>query len=206
MKTKVYIVTKQEFEGSRRKLGFISKINNDLYYDFLLLDGSHDSYHKDGSEWRTSPATNGKAKKQREHVPLANFTGMHQLGMIMLTKDTIPLYPPIKESDFKKANIFEIDIDRFPSDSLNILIEMIEQNKSLVSNQDTKPPENAVVSIIKDFSPWIIISILGHDNNLLVKSEENGFVVNHINKRYSANVEGAEYLYESYTKDAFKKK
>lgn len=198
MRKKICIVTKAKYDGERRSLGFITRLNNDLYYDFSMLKGNHSSYHKDGSEWRTSIATDQRAVKQKEHIPLGDFSGFYPLETSMLLKDSIPFLPKIRERDLKKSIIFEVDIDRFPSSALNIVLEIIEPNKSLQINEDTQPPPNAVVSVIEDFSPWVIITVLGHEHNLLTVPTSTGFIAKHFNKRYSVNVEGGNYSYEAY--------
>lgn len=61
-KNKIYIITKNKYDGHCRTIGFIRDLGKNIYYDFFShdvqlktkKDGSHYSYHEDGSIWRTS--------------------------------------------------------------------------------------------------------------------------------------------------------
>lgn len=70
-------------------------------------------------------------------------------------------------------------------------------------NEDTKLPNNAVTTIRKEIEPWIIFTILGYEDNLLIKPMDNGFIVNHFNKRFTANEMGKEYYSESIPLETF---
>ncbi|MDD5401097.1 MAG: hypothetical protein PHQ93_07925 [Sulfurimonas sp.] len=200
MKKEMYIITKNEYDGEKRVIGYFKRINNDLYYDVGSLNGSHNSYHRDGSEWRTS--YDGKKRKIIESVPLSDFKGFHPLGIVMFTKELIPLFPKAKQKHINKA-LLEIDIDRFPSNTFNLVIEIIEPFKNLVINEDTQYPSDAIVSIRKEMDPWVIFTILGHDNNLLITPSSGGFTLNHFNKRYTANAKDKQYNYEAINKELY---
>lgn len=202
MSKKFYIITKDEYDGSRRVLGYFEKRNNDLYYDIGSINGSHNSYHRDGSEWRTT--LDGKKKKITEHIPLGGFKGFHPLGIVMFTKELLSSFPKAKEKHINKK-LLEIDFSRYPSDIINLVLEIIEPEKELAINEDTVSPLNAVTTIRKEIEPWLIFTILGHDDNLLIKPDGNGYIVNHFNKRFSANEKNKEYYGESIPIETYKK-
>ena len=94
MSKKLYIITKDEYDGAKRVLGFFEKRNNDLYYDIGSLNGSHNSYHKDGSEWRTT--LDGKKNKITTHIPLGDFKGFYPLSIEMFSKELLSSFPIAK--------------------------------------------------------------------------------------------------------------
>ncbi len=102
MNKKIYIITKDKYLGHQRTLGFFMFLNDDLYYDFGSIKGSHSSYHKDGSQWRTSLATTfatgKKAVKEGQHLPLVSFKGYLNLGVVYLSKNIIPKLHQVKKS------------------------------------------------------------------------------------------------------------
>lgn len=200
MKKKLYIITKDKYDGSKKVLGFFERRNNDLYYDIGSVSGSHNSYHKDGSEWRTS--YNGKKTKISEHISLSSFQGFHPLGVVMFQKSLLPLFQEVKQKHINNT-LLEIDFSRFPSDVINLVLEIIEPEKELQINEDTKFPDNAVHTIRKQLNPWIIFTILGHENNLLVIPNDNGFTVKHYNKRFTVNDKDGQYFSEASSKNIF---
>lgn len=207
MPKKIYIITKEKYSGHQRKIGFFVFLNNDLYYDFGLTDGSHNSYHKDGSQWRTSPVTGGKAKKEGGHTPLADFTGIFNLGIAGISKNIIPKLPKVKQRYFNKKHItYEIDLDTYPSDQINIVSEIIEPGYIIpLSEKEKSYPLESTVKTFDETNPWLILTTLGHDHNLLAKQNKTGVTVNHINDRFTLNKKGQEYSTESYAGSIFEK-
>lgn len=204
MNQKIYIVTKNKYFGHRRTLGFFRFQNEDLYYDFGALKGSHNSYHRDGSQWRTSLATDGKPKKEKEHIPLKEFSGLFNLGTICISKNIITKFPKIKQRYFNKHITYKIDLDELPSEHINIICELIEPNYNipLAEEQKSYPPK----SIIKTFTntnPWLNLTILGHEDNLMIVPEKTGFKLNDFNDRFSVNKKGNSYSAESYSNKAY---
>ncbi|MCJ7481871.1 MAG: hypothetical protein MUO31_02790 [Thermodesulfovibrionales bacterium] len=198
--TKLFIITKNQYSGNQRKIGFFRFQNNDLYFDFGMFNGSHTSYHRDGSIWRTSPVTGGKAKKEDQRVPIGNFKGFYNLGVILFTKRSLSNLPMVKQRDFKKHITYEIDIESLPSPSINIVSELIEPGYIFpLPTEEFSPPPNAISKVFTELTPWISLTILGHPNNLLVVPGTDGFTVKHFNKRFSAGGKGNVYSHEAYS-------
>ena len=204
MKARLVLATKQEVEGTRRKLGWFSRTPTDLYFDVGgLFLGSHMSYHKDGNIFRTSPATGNRASFEMNHLPLADFEGWHQLGVSMIQKYAIASQPHLKPRDEKgRSRIYEVDLNAYPSDTLNLILELLHpDSEHLLDIKDLQPPPDADLAVLRDFMPWVVLTILGHNHNLLVRPADDGFVVSHYNERYSANRPGQKYRYEAYKND-----
>lgn len=204
MKKKLILATKQKISDSQRKLAWFSRQKNGLYFEVAgFFMGSHTSYHKDGNVFRTSPLTQKKAVLSQRHIPLADFKGWYQLGKGMIRKQALSKNPEVKARDLKgKTTIQEINIDDYPSETLNLFVEMIEPGRlELINNPSLAPPSDAGVYILKAFDPWIIVTILGHDHNLLIRPKEDGVMLSHFNERFTANKPGEKYLLEAYKMD-----
>ena len=160
------------------------------------------SYHRDGKIFRTSPATIYQAKKEYlgKYLPLDNFKGWYQLGTSMIAKSELLKNPCLKERDRKKAlTLQEVDLKAYPSEIINIVVEFLEPSKrELLTSEDVAPPPDATMLVIDSIQPWIVLTILGHEHNLLIKPSEDGFTVSHFNTRYSTNLPGVQYKYEAY--------
>ena len=198
---KLYLITKQKVANAQRKLAFFSKQPKGLYFEvggFFI--GSHTSYHCDGNIFMTSPATNNKPRFQGRYLAFDKFEGCYQLGTSMITKESIGGKPVVRDRDFRRGTvIYEVNLDLFPSITVNLVVEFIEPNKeNLLQLPNIAPPLNAKVYLIKEIEPWIVLTILGHDENLLIKPNADGFFVRHINTRYSTNQSGVNYTYEAY--------
>ncbi len=205
VKQKYIIATKQKISGYHRKLAWFSFHGNDLYYaTSVIIDGSHSSYHKDGSIWRTSPATSKKAKLTKKHYPLCQLQGWFNLDFGMLLKSALCNSPELRNRD-QKHQISYVDIDEFPSETLNLVVDLLEPGRQeLFLADDMLPPKDAQVIEIKSTDPWLFVTILGHDHNLLVSpydADFKGITCRHFNKRYSANAPGKRYGFEAYKKD-----
>jgi hypothetical protein len=128
---KIYIVSKQRFDGHQRKIAFFQPQPKGLYFDlggFFL--GSHTSYHVDGNIFRTSPATENHPRPDGSHLPLDNFKGWYQLGTSMIKKDSISNKPMVRQRDIKKdIYILEIDLDEFPANTINLVVELLEPGR-----------------------------------------------------------------------------
>lgn len=201
METRIVLATKQQIDGATRKLGWFSRSITDLYFEvggFFL--GSHTSYHKDGNIFRTSPATDNRPSLEKQHLPLADFQGWHQLGIFMLQKSVLPTQPPLKSRDQKgRSQVHEIDIDAYPSETLNFVVELIDpDSQELLLIEQLQPPSDAQVEVFRVFQPWLVLTTMGHDDNLLVRPSHDGFILSHFNNRYSASRPGQQYRYEAY--------
>lgn len=184
-------------------MAWFSVHKSDLYYEMAgFHDGSHSSYHKDGSIWRTSPATEKKPKYIKRHYPLKHFQGWLNIGIGMLLKTALINNPELKNKD-KKYCIQYVDLDSFPCDSLNLVIELLKSNhKELLQSKDMEPPRDAQV-----FEYWmeeisILVTILGHEHNLLVSPYDGDFkgvTCRHFNKRYTASPPGGNMEFEAYS-------
>ncbi|MBI2595024.1 MAG: hypothetical protein HYW38_02085 [Candidatus Colwellbacteria bacterium] len=193
------IATKEKLSGQQRKLGWFSRQGQDLYFDFCgIFWGSHTSYHQDGNIFRTSPATRNRPELVDRHLPLKNFAGWYQLGTGMIKKDRLSNNPPVKKSDFS-ASFIELSLDDYPSDTINIVLELIEPRLiSLLKKLNLASPKDAEVQILKFQEPWVILTVLGHEHNLLLKPIADGFRASHFNSRYTTNAPGVQYSYEAY--------
>lgn len=203
MAKRVYLVTKEKYNEYRRQLAWFSRHLKGLYYSvFMLAGGSHYSYHMDGKIWRTPPyLIKGNKKRQiNRYFPLNNFHGVLQLDACMVVKEHLQNNPPLTKRHVRKAmEIREIDLELFPNDSINVIVEFFETGNLLKTlTKEYPPPPNANTIVIDCIEPWIVLTVLGHKNNLLVKPNEDGFRVFHYNDRFSLNRKGIEYLYEAY--------
>ena len=82
---RINVITKEQYGGFQRKLAWFDHRPNGLYFDVGgLIFGTHTSYHRNGNVFRTSPATENKAKFEAKHVELENFRGWHQFGVAMI--------------------------------------------------------------------------------------------------------------------------
>ena len=52
--------------------------------------------------------------------------------------------------------------------------------------------------LVECIEPGIVLTLLGHKHNLLVKPIEDGFSASQFNDRYSMNRKGVTYHYEAY--------
>ncbi|MEA1946313.1 MAG: hypothetical protein U9N83_03300 [Thermodesulfobacteriota bacterium] len=118
----------------------------------------------------------------------------------MIRKEALSKSPELKERDQKdKISLHEIDIDAYPSDTLNLFIELLQPNKQeLIHGASLDPPHDADVIIFDTFDPWIVATILGHDHNLLIRPKHDGVILSHFNDRYTANKPGQTYFLEAY--------
>ena len=201
---KLVLSTKQEVDGAQRKLGWFKRSSTDLYFEYgSIFFGSHTSYHKDGNIFRTSAATDNRASIIKKHIPLANFHGWFQLGISMIRKSSLGRQPCLKGKDQRGGNkTYLIDLEKFPSGTLNIVAELIEPaEEPLLKLQTLQPPPDAETRVFKHFKPWVVLTILGHDHNLLIRPAENGVSVEHYNSRFSASLLGQQYQYEAYKLD-----
>lgn len=203
LKERIYLVTKEEYEGCQRQLIWFAKHQNGIYFDvfgFFVRTDSHLSYHRDGRIWRTSPATNYSAKYLGRYLPLDDFKGCYQLGTNMVGKSELLKNPCFKESHRKKASTLqEVDLGKYPSETINIVVEFLEPSKrQVITSKDVEPPPDATMLVIESIKPWIVLTILGHEHNLLIKPKGDGFIVRHFNSRYSTNLLGVKYRYEAY--------
>lgn len=194
-------MTKREYRGCQRKLAWFKRYKNGVYFDvFGFFMGTHTSYHQDGRIFRTSPAFNYKAEKVGKYLPLDDFKGWRQMGTSMILKSELPKSPCLKKHDLKKAlTLHETDLESYPSEVINIVVEFLEPDKrELMASEDVAPPPDATILVIESVQPWIILTILGHNHNLLIGPKEDGFIVHHFNTRYSTNLPGVQYGFEAY--------
>jgi hypothetical protein len=158
------------------------------------------SYHKDGQIFRTDDRVSSRAKQIGHYLPANNFKGVYQLGTSMIWKSQLQSNPPLRKRHRNKAlAIHEIDLEVFPCDIMNAVIEFFEPDMlySMVSG-NVKPPPNSVLLVIECIKPWIVLTFLGHHHNLLIKPIEDGFSVSHFNDRYSTNRRGVNYEFCAY--------
>lgn len=195
------LATQEEYDGAPRKLAWFSRVGRGFYFEagaFFL--GSHTSYHVDGNVFRTSPATEFRARFRGTYVPLSEFRGWYQLGIAMVRKNQVPNNPPVKAKDRKPGNLLAtVSMDAFKADNVNIVVELLHMDQQgLLDIPGIQPPADAIVNIFEMESLLVVTTVLGSENNLLVWPITDGFSVRHINSRYSSNLPGVEYRYEAY--------
>lgn len=201
LKRRAYVVTRGMYDGCQRQLAWFERGPKDLYFEvFAFFMGSHTSYHRDGRIWRTSPATRGRPDYRRRYLPLDSFRGLHQLGISMVRKSELRKNPCLKPRTRRKAlTLQEIDLEDYPSEILNIVVELLEPGRQeFIASKDIAPPPDATMTIIDAIEPWLVLTILGHEHNLLIEPKGSTIIVHHFNARYSANHPGVEYKFEAY--------
>jgi hypothetical protein len=198
---RVTLCTAEPVDGARRKLAWFVLQGKGLYFDAGgLLKGSHTSYHVDGNVFRTSPATEHRARFQGAEVPLAHFRGWHQLGFVMLVKSMVARNPVVKSRDVRSPNqVIAVPIEDLPSDTLNIVLELVHpDSRRLEESADFRVPDGAIQRRVQIGVLEIFITLLGHESNLLIRPTQDGFVVAHRNERFSTNRKGVTYVAEAY--------
>lgn len=197
--SQLIIATQQRINGVQRKLAWFKRGPTDLYFDVGgCFMGSHTSYHKDGI-FITSPAFGVRTVKVGTYLPLGAFKGWYQLGVAMILKSSLGYYPPLKAKDNKKHSLIHtIDLEAYPSLSINFVIELLAPDaEHLLMTEGVQPPPNAEVTIIRHFVPWLVLTTLGHDHNQVVLPADKGILLLHLSSRYSANRAGQTYIYEA---------
>jgi hypothetical protein len=195
---RIILITKNTIDGQKKKICFFVNKKDDLYYEcggFLM--GSHISYHRDGTVWRTSPATGNRPQNIGNHLPLKEFKGWYRLGTTMITKEQMEKNPNIKPKD-TKSTILEIDLDFKKNPVVNIVIELVEPGLMDALNRDFPAPENSEIYTFKFLEAVLILTIIKEDKELLLKPTNNGINVRHLNTRYSTNELGVIYTGEAY--------
>ena len=197
---RMIVATQEGYGGSQRKIAWFEYRTNGLYFDVGgSLLGTHTSYHRDGNIFRTSPATANKPKFQGTHVELDNFRGWYQLGVAMIAKEKVETNPPLKASDRKKAaRIIELVMGDYPSKTINIVTELISPDfKQFLNRTEVAAPPEAATEVLEFGNFSLILTVLGHDSNLLVRADKDSFYVSHFNSRFSANQKGVNYSWEA---------
>ena len=164
--------------------------------------GTHTSYHQDGNIFRTSPAMGSKPVLQDRHLRLKDFTGWYQLGMAAISKDLLETNPALKPRDIRKDRLYEIDVDVFPANYLNLVVELISDDFwPHLHHPDVQAPQNSSEIILPFGRLSVVVTVLGHDENLILTADETVIHVKHINSRFSSNQKGAQYSVEAYSKE-----
>lgn len=215
---KIYVITKDKYDHQQRTIGFIKDMGKHIYYDFLShkvqlttkKDGSHYSYHEDGSIWRTSA---GIGKEQlTATVPLKKFNSYYNLCMTHFKKDIVTDLKAFKEGNRKKAFVIELDIENYESEHVNIVLDMIHvdfYDKFTLHPEASYPPNAEIFKRKLNNNIFIEITVLSKRDNQLIVAKDDGFTCNHYNKRFTANDQGATYNYEAgekYSQDGNTKK
>ena len=205
-KKKIYIITKDKYEGNHRTIGFVRDMGKHIYYDFLShnvqlrtrKDGSHYSYHEDGTVWRTSQ---GVGKEQlTATTPLKKFNSYYDLCTTAFNTESLKDLKPFKESYRGKVIIIELDIASYESNFINLILDMIHIKfyDNFLKNPEASYPNKAKVFTRKLNKNIIIeLTILADNDNLIIEPLKSGFNAKHYNKRFTANAKGASYTYEA---------
>jgi len=203
-KKTIYIITKNKYDDKHRVIGFIKDFGKHIYYDFFShavqlvtkKDGSHYSYHEDGNVFRTSEAV-GK-EKITETVPIKKFNTYYDLCITALDKKEIHALKPFKENYRNKYIIIELDIEKYDSDFLNFILDMIHvdfYDRFIKNSEAQYPPKSDTFKRKLNKNVIIELTVLGYDN-LLIEQQSNGFKVHHYNKRFTVNDKGNQYFSE----------
>lgn len=195
------IATHESLGGLQRKLAWFARHGKGLYFDIgASFCGSHTSYHMEGNMFRTSPATGFRARFQGKYVPLNLFRGCHQLGLGMVNKEQVAENPPLKDKDRQPRNILEtISLNELSVGSINLVVELLHRDmRKFLDKPEVQPPEHAVLKCLELDDLVIVVTVLGHDRNLLLRPTTNGFQAMHYNNRYSASRPGVTYNFEAY--------
>ena len=122
----------------------------------------------------------------------------------MLFKNSFPYNPELKAKD-KKHHLKFVDIDCFPSEALNIVVDLIEvSQKNILQKESMQPPKDALVLEFISNTLMVLVTILGHDHNLLIcpyDGDFKGVKCRHFNTRYSASPPGGQVDFEAYEYD-----
>lgn len=194
-------MTKNEYGGYKRQLAWFARHPEDIYFDvFMSTMHSHMSYHKNGRIFRTDARISSRAKRIGYYLPANDFKGVYQLGTSMIWKSQLKLNPPLEKRHRNKAlAVKEVDLEVFPCDIMNAVIEFFEPDiLDLMASENVAPPSNSVLLVIDCIMPWIVLTFLGHEHNLLIKPMKDGFSVSHFNDRYSTNRLGVNYEFIAY--------
>ena len=194
------ISTQEEYGGCQRKLVWFSRHANGIYFEAAnLTRGVHTSLHKDGRVWRTSPATGGRARFKGYQVPVAQLQGWIQMGTSMMSKGAVISNPCVKAKDIKPGNqLIPIPFEAFPSEVINIVIEFADPSSvGRLADPEFMPPPGAIVEVIDLDGISAVVTLIGHDNQLLIKPIPDGFEARHYNFRYSVNRPGEVYDVEA---------
>ncbi len=118
----------------------------------------------------------------------------------MIWKNLLLKSPVLTKRDGKKAvTLKEVDLEAYPSEIINIVVEFLEPSKlELLKSEDVVPPPDATVFVIDSIEPWIVLTALGHKHNLLIEPKGSIITVHHFNTRYSVNRRGAQNQFEAY--------
>ncbi len=118
----------------------------------------------------------------------------------MVNKEQLASNPPLKAKDRRAPNIVDtISINDLPAEYINLVVELLHCNlRQLLSKPEIQPPEHAVLRCLEFDELFVVVTVLGHHSNLLIRPIDNGVQVNHYNDRYSVNRPGATYSFEAY--------
>jgi hypothetical protein len=118
----------------------------------------------------------------------------------MVSKHQLARNPPLREKHRKPGNILStISVDPLPAKVINLVVELIHRDqRQLMEIPGVQPPEYAILQCVELGDLLVVITVLGHDSNLLVRPTENGIQVSHYNDRYSASRPGVTYSFEAY--------
>lgn len=198
MNQRVYLITENKYENEIRQIAFFTKTDNGIYFDFPYLStGAHNSYHKDGSRWRTSTATGLKPEKMGNSLELDSENVWMLLGIPTIRKSAFHNLPAIKQRHLKYP-CYKINFTQFPKDEINFVVELINSSRIQEIESKFPSPKDSLTIHIDLWEPNILTTILGYDYNQLVRFEKNGIVsVREFNLRFSACRKNIDYKWEA---------
>ncbi|MDA0689626.1 MAG: hypothetical protein O2948_13385 [Proteobacteria bacterium] len=122
----------------------------------------------------------------------------------MFSKSLIQKLPATKDKYFRTGLHYEVDVESFPSEQFNLVVELMEKGFEIeTTNAEMVYPPDAIIKEFKETKPWLILTLLGHQHNLLVSATDKHTTVNHFNTRFTANADGLNYSSELYAAKAY---
>ena len=87
----------------------------------------------------------------------------------------------------------------FSASTINIVTELVHRDhRSLLNGLGLEPPTRAIQSSLPLGHLEAVLTVIGHESDLLVLPISDGFMVRHFNDRFTANAKDVEYTFEAY--------
>ena len=118
----------------------------------------------------------------------------------MLEKARLDQSPPLKSRDTRDGNVVvDVPVTNLPAPILNIMVELVHRDyRNLLNGLNLAPPQSAVQCVLPLDRFEALLTVFGHESDLLIRPHETGFTVSHFNNRFTANAPGAAYNFEAY--------
>jgi hypothetical protein len=118
----------------------------------------------------------------------------------MVEKSHLAQSPPLRSRDTRDSNVVvDLSVTNLPAPVLNIVVELVHRDyHDLLNGLNLDAPSTAIQRTLPLGRFDAILTVLGHDSDLLIRPQEIGFTVTHFNDRFTANAQGAIYTFEAY--------